>query len=64
VRSFTPDLDVLLQSGDTVVIHFEVDLVKAENDSAVVLANWEHQFIYSILDDKYTVYRSEQGETQ
>lgn len=59
VDSFTPDLDLLLQSGDTVSINFEVDLVNAENDSVVAIADWEHRFVYSILEDEYSVYRSE-----
>ncbi len=63
VESFTPDLDMLLQSGDTVIIHFEVDLVNAENDSVVAIADWEHQFCYSLLEDDYTVYRSEHDKT-
>lgn len=58
-ESFTPDMDVLLQSGDTVTIHFELDLVNTETDSVVAMADWEHQFIYSILEDEYTVYKSE-----
>ena len=63
MESFTPDLDMLLESGDTVVIHFEVDLVNAASDSVVALANWEHQFIYSLLEDEYSVYRSEDDRT-
>jgi len=63
VESFTPDLDMLLQSGDTVVLHFEVDLVNAENDSIVAIANWEHRFRYSLLEDDYWVYRSEHDRT-
>lgn len=63
MESFTPDLDMLLQSGDTVVIHFEVDLVKASNDSVVAIADWEHHFQYSLLEDDYRVYRSEQDKT-
>ncbi|MCF6237558.1 MAG: DUF4390 domain-containing protein [Candidatus Marinimicrobia bacterium] len=59
VESFTPDLNLLLQSGDTVIIHFEVDLVSTTNDSVVARANWEHQFRYSLLEDNYYVYRSE-----
>lgn len=58
-ESFTPDLDMLLQSGDTITIHFEIDLVNVNTDSVVALADWEHQFIYSILEDEYTVYRAE-----
>ena len=57
--SFTPDLDKLLQSGDTVKIHFEVDLVMASNDSVIAMADWEHRFQYSLLEDRYTVYLSE-----
>jgi len=64
VESFTPDLDLLLNSGDTVVIHFEVDLVNVEDDSVVAIADWEHWFIYSLLEDEYTVYRSEHDETE
>ena len=64
MESFTPDLDMLLQSGDTVVIHFEIDLVNASNDSIVAMANWEHQFRYSLLEDDYDVYRSEVDETK
>ncbi len=63
VESFTPDLDLLLQSGDTVIIHFEVDLVNATNDSVVAIADWEHHFQYSLLEDDYTVYRSEHDKT-
>lgn len=63
VESFTPDLDKLLQSGDTVIIHFEVDLVNTNNDSVVALADWEHHFRYSLLEDDYTVYRSEHDRT-
>ena len=63
MESFTPDLDMLLQSGDTIVIHFEVDLVNAENDSVVAIADWEHHFQYSLLEDDYSVYRSELDET-
>ncbi len=63
VESFTPDLDLLLQSGDTIVIHFEVDLLNAQNDSVVAIADWEHWFIYSLLEDDYTVYRSEHDKT-
>ncbi len=59
VESFTPDLDLLLQSGDTVIIHFEVDLVDEAKDSVVAIADWEHHFLYSILEDEYTVYRAE-----
>lgn len=58
-ESFTPDMDVLLQSGDTVTIHFELDLVNIQNDSVVAIADWEHQFIYSILEDEYTVHKTE-----
>ncbi len=64
VESFTPDLDLLLQSGDAVVIHFEVDLVNAENDSVVAIADWEHHFLYSLLEDDYKVYRSEHDKTE
>ena len=60
MESFTPDLDLLLQSGDLVVIHFEVDLVNSARDSVVAMADWEHHFRYSLLEDEYTVYRSEQ----
>ncbi len=60
MESFTPDLDLLLQSGDLVIIHFEVDLVNANNDSVVAMADWEHHFRYSLLEDEYSVYRSEQ----
>jgi len=63
VDSFTPDLDLLLESGDTVVINFEVDLVNVETDSVVAIAEWEHRFTYSILEDDYTVYRSENDKT-
>jgi len=59
MESFTPDLDLLLSSGDTVIIHFEVDLVNAANDSVVAIADWEHHFQYSLLEDEYTIYRSE-----
>jgi hypothetical protein len=62
-ESFTPDLDKLLQSGDTIIIHFEVDLVNAQTDSVVAMADWEHHFRYSLLEDEYTVYRSEQDRT-
>jgi hypothetical protein len=58
-ESFTPDMDVLLQSGDTVAIHFELDLVNIQNDSVVAMADWQHEFIYSILEDEYTVNKSE-----
>ncbi|MCF7809008.1 MAG: DUF4390 domain-containing protein [Candidatus Marinimicrobia bacterium] len=58
-ESFTPDMDVLLQSGDTVTIHFELDLVNLQTDSVVAIADWEHQFLYSILEDEYTVYKTE-----
>ncbi len=61
-ESFTPDLDMLLESGDTVIIHFEVDLVNAANDSVVAIADWEHHFRYSLLEDDYSVYRSEKNE--
>lgn len=61
--SFTPDLDKLLQSGDTIVIHFEIDLVNVRTDSVVAMADWEHQLRYSLLEDNYTVYRSEQDRT-
>lgn len=64
VESFTPDLDKLLQSGDTIVIHFEVDLVNTANDSVVAIADWEHHFRYSLLTDDYTVYRSEHDRHQ
>ena len=63
MESFTPDLDMLLESGDTVIIHFEVDLVNADNDSVVAIADWEHHFRYSLLEDDYSVYRSEKDET-
>jgi len=63
VESFTPDLDLLLQSGDTVTIHFVVDLVNARTDSVVALADWEHRFLYSLLEDEYTVYRAEDDNT-
>lgn len=63
MEGFTPDLDVLLQSGDTVVIHFELDLVKADNDSIVAMADWVHLFRYSLLEDDFTIYRSETGRT-
>lgn len=63
VESFTPDLDLLLQSGDTVTIHFEVDLVNAATKTVVALADWNHRFLYSILEDDYTVYRSEDDQT-
>ncbi len=64
MESFTPDLDILLESGDTVTIHFEVDLVNAANDSVVAIADWEHQFRYSLLEDEYRVYRSEEQKTE
>ena len=64
MESFTPDLDKLLQSGDTVVIHFELDLVNVENDSVVALADWEHQLRYSLLEDDFTVFRSEHDRTE
>ena len=54
---------MLLQSGDTVILHFEVDLVNASNDSVVAIADWEHQFRYSLLEDDYTVYQSEHDKT-
>ena len=60
--SFTEDLDIMLQSGDTLVVHFEVDLVLAENDSIVAMANWHHQFRYSLLEDRYHLFFSEEGE--
>lgn len=60
MESFTPDLDLLLRSGDLVIIHFEIDLVSTTNDSVVAMADWEHRFRYSLLEDEYTVYRSEQ----
>ncbi|MCF7824429.1 MAG: DUF4390 domain-containing protein [Candidatus Marinimicrobia bacterium] len=63
VESFTPDLDMLLQSGDTVTIHFEVDLLNSQTDSIVALSDWNHQFQYSILEDDYTVYRAEDDHT-
>lgn len=63
MEGFTPDLDVLLQSGDTVIIHFELDLVKVDNDSIVAMADWEHQFRYSLLEDDYTIYQSETDKT-
>jgi len=63
LEGFTPDLDVLLQSGDTVIIHFELDLVKASNDSVVAIADWQHHFRYSLLEDDYTIYRSENDRT-
>jgi len=63
VKSFTPDLDILLQSGDTVIIHFKVDLVSATHDSVVARADWKHQFIYSLLDDDYTIFRSEKDQS-
>jgi hypothetical protein len=64
MESFTPDLDMLLQSGDTVIIHFEVDLINSARDSIVAIADWVHQFRYSLLEDDYTVYRSEHDETK
>jgi len=64
MESFTPDLDRLLQSGDTIIIHFEVDLVNADNDSVVAIADWEHHLRYSLLEDDYVVYRSEHDRTQ
>lgn len=63
MESFTPDLDVLLQSGDAVIIHFELDLVKAANDSIVAMADWEHHFRYSLLEDDYSIYTSENDRT-
>ena len=63
MESFTPDLDLLLESGDTVIIHFEVDLVNASNDSVVAIADWEHHFRYSLLEDDFSIYRSEIDET-
>ncbi len=63
MESFTPDLDLLLESGDTVIIHFEIDLVNASTDSIVAIADWEHHFRYSLLEDDYRVYRSEIDET-
>lgn len=63
MEGFTPDLDVLLQSGDAVIIHFELDLVKASNDSIVAIADWEHQFRYSLLEDDYSIYTSENDRT-
>ena len=62
-ESFTPDMDVLLQSGDTVTIHFELDLVNTETNQVAAMANWDHQFIYSILEDEYTVHKSESRRT-
>lgn len=62
-ESFTPDLDVLLQSGDTVTIHFEVDLVDLETGTPLAIADWEHWFIYSILEDEFSVYKSEIDKT-
>jgi len=63
MEGFTPDLDLLLQSGDTVVIHFEVDLVKSSNDSIVAMADWQHHFTYSLLEDDFSIYRSEIDKT-
>ncbi len=63
MESFTPDLDMLLQSGDTIIINFEVDLVNAANDSVVAIADWQHHFQYSLLEDDYSVYRSETDRT-
>lgn len=60
--SYTEDLDRMLQSGDTLVLHFEVDLVAMENERVVTIANWEHQFRYSILQDRYQLYFSERDE--
>ena len=62
-EGFTPDLDMLLESGDTVTIHYEVDLINASNDSVVAMASWEHRFRYSLLEDDYTIYRSEHDKT-
>ena len=60
-ESFTPDLDRLLQSGDNVIIHFEVDVVDQATDSVVALSDWEHHLRYSLLEDNYTLFNSETG---
>jgi len=62
--SFTEDLETMLQSGDTLTLHFEVDLVEQETDSVIALGTWEHHFRYSLLDDSYRIHRSEDDETR
>lgn len=59
VEGFTPDLDMLLQSGDTITLHFEVDLVNEATDSVVAIADWVHELRYSLLEDEFIIYRSE-----
>ncbi len=57
--SFTEDLDMILQSGDTLILHFEVDLVDMSTDSPVAIGTWQHEFRYSLLEDRYQLYSSE-----
>jgi len=64
MESFTPDLDLLLSCTYELNSSFEIDLVNASNDSIVAMANWQHHFRYSLLEDDYAVYRSEVDQTR
>lgn len=60
----TEDLDIMLQSGDTLVINFEVDLIEQETKQVVAMGNWSHAFRYSLLDDSYDIHLSEEDRTR
>lgn len=62
--TFTESLDVVLQSGQTITLHFSYDLMEAENKILVNQGEVVHGLRYRLLDDRYYLLRSEEGELE
>lgn len=56
---FSPELDQILRSGLEIKFNFLVDLVEYENEKSIRDTIFYHSLKYSVLDDDYGVFTSE-----
>jgi len=59
---FTEELDEIFQSGEEIIIHFYAAIFKESNKNPILEKSFYHSLRYSLVDESFEVYRSEDRE--